>query len=476
MASPRKTQKQIAQRYAGNLKYYRVLHSLRRTKILLTGFCLLLAVAVMSIFLIYGRTTPRMEWINSPGPVSQPHAQIAQDCKACHGLKMELGPLGVKNTIDSSCQHCHTNHVFHQPNVVVNHTCTSCHQEHLGTGPMKATTDVNCMVCHGNQKIMEASARKAATMAPSDFDQFKDEGLVLFHPPHPRSGYTETFKSFADGHPEFQIKRNQLQDPNTLKFNHAVHLTGDIPKVNGKKLDCTYCHQPDSQGAYLQPVNFSKSCQACHALQIDPTLPGFQIPHPEGSTDPSVVRNFLLTLPTQYAAYASLQLGITEDDKVQAFVGQHMKVIRDRVREGDDLIKSVYFADARHVSRTGTGTTTRDRALFPGCVYCHEVQVDASHEPIVTKPFTPDRWFVHAKFDHASHDTVTCQTCHDSVTSSTKTSDVLIPDKATCVTCHSPKGGVISTCSTCHVYHNDEAEAHVPTAQPSLREMMLKRK
>jgi uncharacterized OB-fold protein len=31
-----------------------------------------------------------------------------------------------------------------------------------------------------------------------------------------------------------------------------------------------------------------------------------------------------------------------------------------------------------------------------------------------------------------------------------KTSDVLMPKRATCAACHSPAGGVVSTCVTCH--------------------------
>ena len=102
--------------------------------------------------------------------------------------------------------------------------------------------------------------------------------------------------------------------------------------------------------------------------------------------------------------------------------------------------------------------------------------------PIVTKPVTPDRFFVHAKFDHSAHTMVSCDSCHGKkgegtalsanasaailadigVAANAKgvrwkaklTSDTLMPDKASCVTCHSAKGGVVSNCATCHDYHN----------------------
>ncbi len=54
-----------------------------------------------------------------------------------------------------------------------------------------------------------------------------------------------------------------------------------------------------------------------------------------------------------------------------------------------------------------------------------------------------------------------CNACHGQVLQSAKTSDISLPDKASCVTCHSPKRGVVSTCATCHDYHNKAPAAGV---------------
>ena len=109
---------------------------------------------------------------------------------------------------------------------------------------------------------------------------------------------------------------SRLAEPYLSEPAHAVSdaadvvgsfaAAGDIPMVNGKKLDCAYCHKPDNRGAYMQPINFAANCQACHGLQIDPSLPDFQIPHPAVGGQSDTVRDFLLTLPTQYANYAVL--------------------------------------------------------------------------------------------------------------------------------------------------------------------------
>jgi hypothetical protein len=146
--------------------------------------------------------------------------------------------------------------------------------------------------------------------------------------------------------------------------------------------------------------------------------------------------------------------------------------IRERVRSGADLENDIFFSDA---STNHLGTATKlgatERALFPGCAYCHEVKASAAQMPIVTKPVIPDRWMVHAQFNHASHKMMSCEACHGQVARSEKTSDVNLPDKASCVTCHSAKGGVVSNCATCHDYHNAEPARSEASASP-LRQMM----
>jgi len=477
MPTPRKNQKQIAQRYAGNLRYFKFLHPFRRARILLALGCLLVSAAVALIYLESARSSRRLEWLNSSGGISQAHSRFAKDCKQCHdpALKLDLARPAMANaSIDASCQGCHTQHTFHQADVVVDHSCTACHHEHLGTGPMEQVTDSNCLSCHGNAAIMEASAQKGLGLPAIDFlVKPKDNLLVYFQPPRPPMGYIQVFQSFAGDHTAFQIQTEHLTDPNTLKFNHKIHLSGAIPEVDGRKLDCAYCHKPDNRGAYMQSVSFAKNCQACHALQIDPTLPDFQIPHPTGDARADSVRDFLLTLPTQYATYATEKKGLTGSIPIATFVNQHMTGIRQRIRQGADLERDVFFSDERNINfGVATPSAALERALFPGCAYCHEVKPSPAHEPIVTKPVIPDRWYVHARFDHAAHVTMNCNACHGQVLQSAKTSDISLPDKASCVTCHSPKGGVVSTCATCHDFHN-KAPAHDVASVPSLRKMML---
>lgn len=479
MPTPRKNQKQIAQRYAANRGYSNHWHPFRRARWLLALVCMVISAIAAVIYLDRAQSSRRIEGLNTSGAISQAHSQFARDCKQCHDPAEKLNlltPAVASASIDTNCEKCHAQHTFHQADVVVGHSCTDCHHEHLGVGPMQPVTDNNCLSCHGNANIMEASAQKGLQLSALDFLVApRDNLLVNFQPPRPPMGYTQVFQSFAGDHPDFQIQREHLTDPNTLKFNHKIHLSGDIPMVDGRKLDCAYCHKPDNHGAYMQPISFAKNCQACHALQIDPTLPDFQIPHPTGDSQANSVRDFLLTLPTQYATYATEKKGLTNSAQIAAFVNQHMLGIRERVRQGADLEKDVFYADERTINSGGAMPSgERDRALFPGCAYCHEVKPSLAQEPVVTKPVTPDRWYVHARFDHAAHITMSCEACHGQVLQSEKTSDVNLPDKASCVTCHSAKGGVVSTCATCHDYHN-QSPAHDVATTSALRQMMLGR-
>jgi len=477
MPTPRKNQKQIAQQYAGNRRYFQVQHWFRQARKVIASVFLLIAALVAVLYVHRAQTSRGLEVLDTSGGISRSHSPIARDCKACHDptVKLDLlNPAVASASIDSNCEKCHTQHIFHAADVTVDHSCTACHHEHLGTGPMQPVAETNCLSCHGDATIMAASAKKGLLLPASDF-QVKplDNQMVYFQPPRPPMGYTGVIQSFAGDHPAFQIQRDHLTDPNTLKFDHKIHLSGDIPLVDGHKLDCAYCHKPDSQGAYMQSISFARNCQACHALQIDPTLPDFQIPHPTGGNQGNSVRDFLLTLPTQYATYATEKKGMTDSSQIAAFVNQHMVGIRRRVREGADLEKDVFFADARTVHLGGVALATgQERALFPGCAYCHEVKSSATGEPMVTNPVTPDRWYVHARFDHAAHITMSCVACHGQVLQSEKTSDVNLPDKASCVTCHSAKGGVVSTCATCHDYHN-AAPAREEASTSTLRQMML---
>src|SRR5450631_3121662 len=138
MPTPRKDQKQIAQRYAANLRYFRNLHPFRRARMLLTLACLIMGVVVAAIYLSREPSSRRLEALGTSGGISQAHSRFAQDCKQCHDVTRSVDPLKPSSveasTIDAKCEVCHVQHTFHQADVVAGHSCVDCHHEHLGTG------------------------------------------------------------------------------------------------------------------------------------------------------------------------------------------------------------------------------------------------------------------------------------------------------------------------------------------------------
>ncbi|MDX6765180.1 MAG: hypothetical protein SFU85_00150 [Candidatus Methylacidiphilales bacterium] len=455
MSSSKPSLKQIAKRYAGNLSYFKENHyfrTLRKHLFLYSTLAALLLVLAATIITTWESSVSGkylLSRIYNPGPVSQAHADLANDCAACHGRPNSIFQVSVENSpVDTACMKCHQQHDFHASQSPRTHSCTACHHEHLTAGPMKPVADANCASCHGNTQTMRAAETTARSLPPSALDLTPRDGHTHFQPGRSATP-PAVFTSFEKGHPEWQIHREKLKDPNSLAFNHALHLKGDgIPLVGGKKLDCNYCHQPDPSGSYLQPMVFEKNCQACHSLQFDPRNPDLAIPH--GSVE--AVQAYLASLPLQYAKKGRAR-GISGEAELRAYVMAQIEALRQDVRSGDDLTKKVFFSDADK-GPTGAikGMPEEGRARFAGCAYCHQVGGQATNTPVVKAPTTPDRWLGRAFFNHAKHQHVSCSECHQAEASHL-TSDILMPTMVSCQKCHSAQGGIVASCETCHSYH-----------------------
>jgi hypothetical protein len=405
-------------------------------------------------------SSARLKFV-SPGKISTQHSSI--QCAECHKTALngpahwsraafaaEPNPLQFASLvqpqekfmkrIDQSCQGCHTLHNFHEPNVVRDFSCSECHREHLGAGPMHAPDSANCLECHGNAQIMEASFQKGKTLPREAFDFRSDHGQIVFKTPRPERGFTKVFHAFAVDHPEFEIHAQKLKDTDTLKFNHRLHLGDTVKTKNGGKLVCADCHKPDTAGAFYQKISFEKNCRECHSLQFDKHNPEMQLPH----GNPETVRAYLRSLNIQYADLGRKK-GINEQRALENFVETQLQNLRAEKLSGENLEQQVFFSAAKK--------SLDERALYPGCAYCHEVKAHGELVPVITKPRIPDRWLPRARFDHSKHVTMVCAECHD-VRRSELTADILIPGKASCVTCHSPKGGVRNDCAECHGFHS----------------------
>ena len=413
-----------------------------------------IALSCAALLIVLGNPPWRNRFI-SPGEVSSGHSGMAfamlaatnhlnQSCGACH-VAGNSGPNGMANAalraepaifdlkglaaakpaaptaIDGSCLKCHAGRNFHQPDAPAI-SCSFCHAEHHGA-TMAAATTANCTFCHGN----------AATMGVS-------RTMKVIH-------------QFSDDHPQFRFIAEKRRDPDTLKFNHALHLTGTtIPKLpGGIKLDCAFCHQPDAAGAFMRPVNFEKNCRVCHSLQFDPETPELALPH--GSAE--FVSAYLRSLPKQYLDLA----GKTHAADANGFAEKKLAGLRLQFGNGEELERRIFHSTATSGPEAQIGTLSgATRAVFPGCAYCHEVKTSTAGLPEITKPMMPELWLAQAKFNHAKHATVACAQCHDAARSK-DTTDILLPSKETCAACHSQRGGVTDSCAECHTYHRPQIVA-----------------
>ena len=434
-------------------------------------------VATLLILFIGIDRSMRDEFIN-PGPISSVHSSEhfkgivmestgdTSNCVACHASARqdaELWPSRVgdafkeglaphelikkgpveSTAMDQNCLACHAGKDFHQPNMVGEFACHTCHKEHGSSGFMPEVTSENCLACHASEENMSQSLELAASIDPQEFPT---QG-------RPKFGYTELIKGFDEGHPEFRVIREKVVDENTLKFNHALHLkTGDIPQLNGESLDCASCHESDAKGEYQLPITYDQHCASCHALQFDPETagdgakPGLVLPH----GDPFYVRSFLRSLSIQYEEYARTHEGLVTKDELREYVQEKGAAVEELYETGEYLERAVFFADMKGEIPGGR------KAPFAGCATCHDVSAPTQDNaaPMIAKVAMPTRWMKVGRFDHSAHQKgMSCVDCHD-VMNSELTSDVNLPSIKSCVDCHSQKGGIDHRCVTCHNYHN----------------------
>jgi hypothetical protein len=493
MNEERGTQREIAKTYRDRVQARFARTISRRTRFLLS--IVLFAGGVVAIY--YCEKKKPQEFFNT-GPLSRSHAHLKDGCASCHvperltsssaggppGFFQVLNDRFEKGApsferIDRACAKCHQQHDFHEPNVITNRSCSACHKEHQGLDAMMAVGNLDCASCHNNTNVMQASADRGKQLPPTRFHlnpKMVNLRQVTLQLPRPTDGYTKTFASFSEGHPPFQLQRENVRDNNVLRFNHQRHLnSSDIPPTKSGKLDCNYCHQPEPNGRYMQPISFEAHCQECHSLQFDVRNPDFQLPH----GDAQLVRTFLRTLPAQYAELARRKRGLTNETEINEFAVKQVRQLLTQFPNAEELERSVFFTvDPYKASQRNDASS---RAKYTGCAFCHEVKQAAGVSyptAEITKPVMIERWLPHANFNHAKHAIVAnCRECHVAAVASRLTSDVLIPTKETCVRCHRPSGVArkASECSTCHLYHSpDQPNTAAKTASTiSLKQMLL---
>ncbi len=475
MAAPRNNPKAFAEWY--ELDYFRRPRHSGTMRWALWGTAIVCLAAVAVTF-----AWPGGRVAYQAGPLSEPHAFLAENCTACHtesfatARRFLPAEHDVRATPDTACLQCHEAgaHSAHQMRLTGADgqaaNCAGCHREHRGGRSLARLDDAHCTACHA--------------------DLTTDDGQHRF---------ARTISAFTTDHPEFGAWRGSpLTDPGTLRFNHQLHLNlaNDLKDVRAqrperlgpmaeplKRLEeqsCASCHEPDATRQYMRPVRYESHCAGCHALTTRPAgdWPPDEVrawvreplPHPGRGQTAAVVRGALLARYWKLVAGAEPAgpqprpplldrplppLTAEQRERVRSLAEQAEKDLfaaRDERQAGD-------FLKRLHAAPSAPGAVgDLERPLFVlrgGCAYCHErTGTRPDGLPDYAPPRQTERWLPYARFGHESHRLLDCAACHKDAPASTKTSDVLLPALADCRACHTPQVGVRSDCVECHRYHD----------------------
>lgn len=370
----------------------------------------------------------------NPGELAPAHRNFSHDCRACHQKPF----VQVQ---DKACLACHGRLREHVPAAQLSGTmamtlgetrCAECHRDHKGESLARHSQEL-CASCH-------ADVRRGASAAAGS------PGVSDFGAGHPQ--FRLTLVDAGRETPRRVRQRDaKLEERSGLKFNHVLHMDPAgvrHPEARNRKvLDCNSCHELDSQGVRLRPIEMEKHCRSCHALTFEPAAPERQAPHGPLEEVERTLREF----------YARLVLGDQPAD---------VKPVRGlpRLRPGaaptpEERREALRVADAK--ARQALRELVSTRKV---CATCHDVTRSGKGGFEIAPVSLTREWMPAARFRHDRHSTASCATCHD-VRASRKAEDVAMPAIGRCRDCHggakaaAPK--VASDCAMCHVFHGGKA-------------------
>ena len=233
----------------------------RATRANLVYMAIFLTIAVL-LFFVSG---PMRSDFISPGAAGNFHGSIAGDCKQCHSADSQSG-AGLLTT------------AFHPSDgITESHKCLDCHD--LGK---------NALMTHSLPAKVLAAQSSQMTSKPSllqqvGFHEPKDAkgeiACAACHQEHRGKGFDikavqnmqcqschkHTFKSLADGHPEF--KNYPYKQRLNLKFDHVSHIKKHFDEAE-QSVSCIDCHKTDQRGKMMVIKSYKEVCGSCHTGQI----------------------------------------------------------------------------------------------------------------------------------------------------------------------------------------------------------------
>jgi len=509
---PRSPSRDVVDRFAGNRGYFHRADPLRRWKNLAALGAAFFVVGWLVVeFAMPGRAANA----HTHGELANPHAAFDSDCQACHkqhGLgDFFSNPLSLFKTQDRwhdlTCTKCHAGPTHHtgMKGQASHDRCSNCHHDHNGRNfSLVKMDDSHCVKCH------------------EDLPSAHESGS---------SSFAKTVTGFEKDHPEFR----SLKIDRGLKFSHALHMTPGLvygendqhkwtPDSLGQQfgsdarnrfrsdsgnpgdpvqLQCSSCHlldagrpadgdgeaksdfdlrlrvipgasrhsilPPRADGAHYLPINFDVSCKVCHPIRSPSTASG-----------EVAIKEFTVPHRRQTAALRPLVRG----------------ELANRLASGKNPMLALPFGPGKRLDpatnpKLGTFGKELDRltdaslqAVGVACGKCHyspaAVKTDVRQLPDKTV------WFEHATFNHVSHRSLTCGSCHSGTEASFALNErepPLIVGVKSCQACHAPTGaggaGIRHSCVDCHRYHNGDrplqglGSPHRDPAQPLNLEQFL---
>jgi hypothetical protein len=209
----------------------------------------------------------------------------------------------------------------------------------------------------------------------------------------------------------------------------------------------------------MEPVKFANACASCHLLTFDKR---FEQGVPHDKTE--VVHAFLVRKFSEYIAAHPGESHVLRDP-VRDLTGKPLPPevriltpalwVTERTSEAEDLLWRKTCKQCHVVVPFEKSSQRKIETSFLRPGDSPRISGSSAEMPSIAPAHNTLQWMPHAKFDHSAHTGFTCVSCHEKASTSTETTDVLLPGIATCKTCHAPgPDHAESRCFECHTYHD----------------------
>jgi len=390
------------------------------------------------------RSTPMIpsDGIWTSGPLHASHKSIGANCNSCHEIPFRM----VRN---DQCVACHDSMQHHvdvlskddvQVFEVKDETrCGSCHHEHNEPSTLAHQDQRLCTDCH---EKLDGLKKQPELLNVADFGT---------NHPNFRLSILEARGQGAETLWErVRIPPSALKgtlEGSHLNFSHAQHLDpkGIKAPAGDQVLQCDDCHRMSANGKRMQPIKMETQCSRCHSLLFDAQDGNTKVPHGD-------LKLMYKALTEHFSRQFFEPTGPAPDTSVSSTgrrrPGGAVLMTTNDQRRASDWIEQKTMQTARQL--------LEDRV----CVDCHVIEkvpeAVGIDRWIVDPVRLTEEWMPMAKFDHKSHTTSTCVSCHKNAERSEKSSDIMMPGIETCRDCHggaADKEKLTSDCLMCHEFH-----------------------